>query len=61
MLLQNVDNHLPDTQCHIPKKPQYESSISMVTETAYLMRILCPSSGVLKTVVAVTGACHGSG
>jgi len=24
-------------------------------------RSLCPSSGILKTVVAATGACHGSG
>ena len=32
-----------------------------ITLHTYFGRFLRPSSGVLKTVVAATGACHGSG
>ena len=45
------------TRCNFGNVVYY----SLQDYSTYFGRFLRPSSGVLKTVVAATGACHGSG
>ena len=39
----------------------WQYCLLITARSLYMFRTLSASSGVLKTVVAATGACHGSG